>query len=60
MSEGSELVFKIRESTRFLGQELANGKHIGQILGGCRRADRSYPTIKVRRGSCEEIPPPPR
>ena len=25
-------------------------------LRGCRRAERSYSTSKVRRGSCEEIP----
>ena len=25
-------------------------------LSGCRRAKRSYSTIKVRRGSSEEIP----
>ena len=25
-------------------------------LRGCRRAERSYSTFKVRRGSCEEIP----
>ena len=25
-------------------------------LHGCRRAERSYSTFKVRRGSCEEIP----
>ena len=27
-----------------------------QWLRGHRRAERSYPTFKVRRGSCEEIP----
>ena len=25
-------------------------------LRGCRRAERSYSTFKVRRGGCEEIP----
>ena len=25
-------------------------------LRGCRRAERSYSTFKVRRGSCEELP----
>ena len=25
-------------------------------LHGCRRAERSYSTFKVRKGSCEEIP----
>ena len=25
-------------------------------LRGCRRAERSYFTFKVRRGGCEEIP----
>ena len=25
-------------------------------LHGCRRAERSYSTFKVRRGGCEEIP----
>ena len=55
VSERSELVFKIRERTRFLGQELANGKLIGQILGRHRRAESSYSTFKVSRGSSEEI-----
>ena len=27
-----------------------------QWLSGCRRAKRSYSTIKVRRGSGEEVP----
>ena len=27
-----------------------------QWLRGHRRAERSYPTFKVRRGGCEEIP----
>ena len=27
-----------------------------QRLCGCRRAERSYATFKVRRGGCEEIP----
>ena len=27
-----------------------------QWLRGCRRAERSYSTFKVRRGGCEEIP----
>ena len=27
-----------------------------QWLHGCRRAERSYSTFKVRRGSSEEIP----
>ena len=27
-----------------------------QWLCGCRRAERSYSTSKVRRGGCEEIP----
>ena len=26
------------------------------LLRGCRRAERSYPTFKVRRGSREKIP----
>ena len=25
-------------------------------LRGCKRAERSYSTFKVRRGGCEEIP----
>ena len=25
-------------------------------LHGCRRAERSYSTFKVRRGGCEELP----
>ena len=25
-------------------------------LRGCRKAERSYSTFKVRRGGCEEIP----
>jgi len=71
VSEGSELVFEIRERTRFLGQELANGKPIGQIVGGHRRARvatphsrsggaavRRYPSSKVRSSSCALLEQP--
>ena len=30
--------------------------HKERWLCGCRRAERSYSTFQVRRGSCEEIP----
>ena len=29
---------------------------VAHVLCGLRRAERSYSTFKVRRGSCEEIP----
>ena len=34
----------------------SNPKSKEQWLCRCRRAKRSYPTFKIRRGGCEEIP----
>ena len=31
-----------------------------QWLRGCRRAERSYPTLEARGGGQEELPPGPR
>ena len=36
--------------------ERSNPTSKEQWLHGPRRAERSYSTFKVRRGSCEEIP----
>ena len=36
--------------------ERSNPTAKDQRLHGCRRAERSYSTFKVRRGGCEEIP----
>ena len=36
--------------------EMSNPMFKKQWLRGCRRAERSYSTFKVRSGGCEEIP----